>query len=152
MSVKACRFLSDVSLRCDESGTHHRHALGPAAVYPGSTRQPHSHLSTSLSQARTWGGGRGIAAPHPSIKHFNMWLGTKPGLSTPWKSGILKSAGELVQFGTAPGIPPELCPCPLTCWEPLWASASLKSAVCLTEIKAGYPSWHKISIFWGNYV
>lgn len=55
---------------------------------------------------------------------FNMCLGTKPGLSTPWMSGILKSAEELAQLGTAPDISPKLCPCPLTCWEPLWASAA----------------------------
>lgn len=103
---------------------HHAHALVPAAAYPASTRQPQSHLFTSLSQARTWGGGRGIAVPHLSTKHFNMWLGTKPGLSTPWMSGILKSAEELAQFGTPPDIPPKFCPCPLTCWEPLWASAA----------------------------
>lgn len=103
---------------------HHAYTLVPAAVHPASTRKPQSHLSTSLSQAWTWGGGRGIAVPHLSIKHFNMWLGTKPGLSTHWISGIMKSAEELAQFGTAPDIPPKLCTCPLTCWELLWASAA----------------------------
>lgn len=54
-----------------------------------------------------------------------MWLGTKPGLSTPWMSGILKGAEELAQFSTAPDIPPKLCPSPLTCWEPLWAAPEI---------------------------
>lgn len=89
---------------------HHEHTLVPAAVHPASTRLPQSHLSTSLSRAETWGGGTGIAVPHFSIKHFNMWVATKPVLSTPWMSGILKSAEELAQFGTAPDIPSKLCP------------------------------------------
>lgn len=46
---------------------HHAHTLVPAAVHPASTRQPQSHLSTSLSQARTWGGRRGAVVPHLSI-------------------------------------------------------------------------------------
>lgn len=80
----------------------------------------------SLSQGRSWGAGRGISVPHPSIKHFTTWLGAKPGLSSRWVRRTLASAEQLAQFSTAPGMvqpPTKALPRHLACWELLWMSA-----------------------------
>lgn len=120
MSVKACRFLIDVSLRWDESG-HTMHI--PLSQLQCILLAQGSHKAT-FPQA--------FPKPGPEVEEGALLFPTSPlstltcgwGLSTHWISGIMKSTEELAQFGTAPDIPPKLCTCPLTCWELLWASAA----------------------------
>lgn len=129
---------------------HHAHTLVPAAVHPASTRQPQSHLSTSLSQARTWGGRRGTVVPHLSISTLTCGWELNQAYPVPEWVGhweVMKNWPSLAQLQVShQSFVPVL-----------WLAGCqqvqhLKSAVCLREIKAGYSSWHKTNLFWGNRV
>lgn len=150
MSVRACRFLIDVSLRWDESGhTMHTIPLVPPAVHPASTRQLQSHFPQAFPKPGPEAEEGALLFPTSPLSTLTCGWELNQGYPLPewvgyWK--VLKNWPSLAQLQIS-----HQSSAPV--FDLLGAiKGSAWNLLCALEIKAGYPSWHKTNLFWGNHV
>lgn len=145
MSVKACRFLIDVSLRWDEWG----HTMCIPLSQLQCILLAQCSLKATFPQA--------FPKPGPEVEEGALLFPTSPlsTLTCGWELNQGYPLPEWVEYWKVLKNWPSLAQLQISHQSSapvLWLAGShygqhLKSVVCLTEIKAGYSSWHKTNLF-----